>query len=1112
MLKIWKLYPYTLSIMKFSLATCCFFGILISSLYANRLEAQHLERLKLNLSPSSTTLEHVLRQAEQQSELSFMYNPKEIRSERVVRIADTRLDMGRLLNFLEKEMAIDYRLDDNRIYLKRQAAPGIVLGTVRDTNNQPLAGATVSVQGAAQSTQAKDDGTFRLQLKPGKWVLVVSYIGYETRNVSVTVSENQELPIDIVLQSSGVLEEITVSYGKQRRLEITGAITHIDAQPLQDMPVTQFAQQLQGRAPGVQIFQTSGQPGRGMSWRIRGAASLNSGNSPLFVVDGMPITGSINNINPSEIESFSILKDASATALYGSRASNGVILITTKNAKAGEGTKVDFNANYGVQHIPSRGVPKMMNARQYATFMKERFEDMIRYENFTGKIPEEYQNPEQYGEGTDWFKLLTRSAAQQNYDISISSAKENSSTMVVGGYQQQDGVVINSGTKLFSLRMNQRFDLVDGKLKVGINLAPSHRLDHNNRLEDGIQGIVQKTSEASPLFEPYDENGNYTRFVSSPGMVSYINPLARYEMTVDDYKTTRILGNAYINYEFMKGWRINGLTGIDMGKEMRQYFVPSFLNTNNISSGTSSAVENYSYTTELNLDYNGNFGDHHLEGLLGISAQSFRQTSNSVSGQGFASDEIPYLNVAANITGGTSNAASYALLSYLARLNYSYQNKYLLGLSMRRDGSSRFGSKERYGTFPAASVGWVLSNESFMESTAHYLSMLKIRASYGLTGNNNIGNYTHIPQIGEANYVINNGLAQGSTVTTLGNTFLAWEKTAQMNLGLDISLFDDKWTFTYDYYQKLSDGLIQARPIDRASGFTSITSNVGEIRFWGHEFSVATNQQFGELQWTSAFNMSFDRNRIERLVSPGYFRRFNNISSDYYRNQEGYPLGMFFGFIHEGLIKDEADLESAAKYNRIAVGTIKMRDMNGDGIIDENDRTFIGDPNPDFLFGFHNSFAYRNFDLSFSMAGSYGGKLILPAKWAYLANMDGARGLLAEAADRWRSEEDPGSGKYPRTLSGTTAWGRNVNSQWVEDGSYLAMKNITLGYRFPTANRFIRNVRAYASVQNVFYLMSYSGMNPEISLNGLEGASIGIDENAYPVPRIFSLGFNLTLN
>lgn len=1112
MLKIWKQYPYILFIMKFSLATCCFFGILISTLYANKLEAQHLERLKLHLSSSSSTLTELLRQVEQQSEVSFMYNPKEIRSERVVRVADKQLNLGRLLALLEREMAIDYRLDGNRIYLKRQPAPSVVQGTVRGINDQPLAGATISIQGVSPSIQTKDDGTFRLRLKPGKWTLTVSYIGFETRNIAITLGENQELPLNVTLQPSGILEEVTVSYGKQRRLEVTGAITHIDAAPLQDMPVTQFAQQLQGRAPGVQIFQTSGQPGRGMSWRIRGAASLNSGSSPLFVVDGMPITGSINNINPSEIESFSILKDASATALYGSRASNGVILITTKKAKMGEGTKVDFNANYGIQNIPDRGVPKMMNARQYATFMKERYEDMIRYENFTGKIPEEYQNPEQYGEGTNWFDLLTRTASQQNYDISFSSARENSSTMVVGGYQQQDGVVVNSGTKLFSLRMNQRFDLVDGKLKVGINLAPSHRLDHNNRLDDGIQGIVQKTSEASPMVAPYDENGNYTRFVSSPGMVSYINPLARYELTVDDYKTTRILGNAYVNYAFAEGWQINGLAGIDMGKEMRQYFVPSFLNTNNISSGTSSSVENYSYTTELNLNYDRHFGDHHIDGLLGISGQSFRQTSNSVSGQGFASDDIPYLNVAANITGGTSNATGYALLSYLARLNYSYQNKYLVGLSIRRDGSSRFGSNERYGTFPAASVGWVLSNESFMESTTDYLRMLKLRASYGLTGNNNIGNYTHIPQIGEANYVINNGLVQGSTVTSLGNTFLAWEKTAQLNLGLDMSLFDDKWTFTYDYYRKLSDGLIQARPIDRASGFTSITSNVGEIRFWGHEFSLSTNQQFGELQWISAFNISFDRNRIERLVSPGYFRRFNNISSDYYRNQEGYPLGMFFGFINEGLIKDEADLESAAKYNRIAVGTIKMQDMNGDGLIDENDRTFIGDPNPDFLFGFHNNFAYRNFDLSFSMTGSYGGKLILPAKWAYLANMDGARGMLAETADRWRSEENPGSGKYPRTLSGTTAWGRNVNSQWVEDGTYLAMKNITLGYKFPTANRFVRHVRAYASVQNVFYLMSYSGMNPEISLNGLEGASIGIDENAYPVPRIFSLGFNLTLN
>ncbi|SJN19086.1 TonB family protein / TonB-dependent receptor [Sphingobacterium sp. JB170] len=1041
-----------------------------------------------------------------------MYNPKDILTGRMVQLAEAQLSGEQLLTLLQGSLKLDYKIDGNALYLERQQRPGTISGKIYGQDGEPLVGASVNVVGTQTSAQTDVDGAYMLTTTPGTKVLLISYVGYHSKNINVELADGGQANADAALASSGLLEEITVSYGKQKRLEVTGAINQIDASLLEDLPVTQFAQQLQGRAPGVQINQTSGQPGRGMSWRIRGAASLSSGNSPLFVVDGMPVTGSINNINPNEIESFSILKDASATALYGSRASNGVILITTKKAKAGQGTQVEFNANYGIQRIPSRGVPKMMTARQYARFMKGRFEDMIKYENFKGEIPEEYQNPEQYGAGTDWFNVLTRTAPQQNYDISISSAREKSSTMVMGGYQQQDGVVVNSGTKLFSLRMNQTFNLVGDKLKIGMNLAPSYRLDHNNRLDDGIQGIVQKASEASPMFDPFDKNGEYTRFVSSPGMVNYINPLARYDLTVDDYKTTRILGNASANYEFVDGLTLNGLAGIDMGKESRQYFAPSFLNTNNISSGTSRAVENYSYTGELNVNYDKYFGDHHIDALVGYSAQAFRQTSNTVSGQNFASDDIPYLNVAANITGGSSNAASYALQSVLARLNYSYKGRYLFGASVRRDGSSRFGEQERYGTFPAASLGWVVSEEPFLQSASSYLSMFKLRASYGHTGNNNIGNYTHIPQIGEYNYVIGGGLVQGSTVSTLGNTHLAWEKTKQLDLGLDLSLFDDKLTFTYDYYNKISDGLIQARPIDRASGFTSITSNVGEVKFWGHEFSLGTRQQFGQLHWDAQFNMSFDRNRIEHLVSPGYFRRFNNISSDYYRNQEGYPMGMFFGFINEGLIKDQADLESAAKYNKIDVGTIKMRDMNDDGIIDENDRTFIGDPNPDFMFGFHNQFKFKNLDFSFSTTGSYGGKLILPAKWAYLTNMDGARAILAEAEDRWRSPENPGSGKYPRTLSGTTSWGRNVNSQWVEDGSYLALKNITLGYRFKTTSLFIKNIRAYASVQNVAYIMSYSGMNPEISLNGLEGASIGIDENAYPIPRIYSIGFNLTLN
>jgi len=1109
--KISKLYTHFLSFMKLSLMTIFVLTMMGGTLLAHKSEAQQAAHVVIQFGAKKLHLDEVLQTIQKQSGYNLIYSPTQINGDTWVELPEQRTNLPDLLEFLSKQVPIVHEIDGENIYINRRQNPGRLIGVVTDGNGTPLIGASINLLGTAAGTMTDEEGHFLLRVAPGTYTVRVSYIGYETyEQKSVNILEDQDTPLDVAMRGTGQLEEVVVSYGTQRRREITGSLEELSTADLQDMPVNQFAQQLQGKLAGVQIYQTSGQPGRGMSWRIRNAASLSSGNSPLFVIDGMPITGSINNINPSEIESFTVLKDASATALYGSRASNGVILITTKHAKPGDQTKMEWNANYGIQKIPSRGVPVMMNARQYATFMNERYQDMIKYEGYTGEIPEEYQNPEQYGVGTDWFTLLTQTAPIQNYDLTFTSAGKHSASSVVGGYQNQQGVVVNTGTKLYSLRINQDYTLANDKLKVGFNLAPSYRLDHNNRLADGIQGIVQKTSEASPLIAPFDENGNYVKYVSSPGMVSYINPLARYMEVQDDYITTRILGNAYLNYQIWDGLSFKGLLGVDKGDETRQYFSPALINGDDISTGTSSSVTNYSYTAEANLNYIKRWKAHSLEVLAGYSYQSFRQKSNSVTGRNFSNDDVPYLNVAANITGGSSNATAYGLLSYLGRVNYSYKNRYLLSASMRRDGSSRFGHDQKYGSFPSVSAGWIISDETFMDAWAKTVSMLKVRTSYGITGNNNIGNYTHIAQLGTANYVINGALAPGTTVTTLGNTNLAWERSKQFDIGLDASFFDDRLFFTYDYYHKLSDGLIQARPIPQGSGFSNITANVGEIKFWGHEFTLGGSLNFGKLNWNPAFNISFNRNKILSLVSPGYFRRNNTTSSDYYRNQEGYPLGLFYGYIFEGLYKDAEDLANSAKEKSSDVGTIKMRDMNGDGIIDENDRTFIGDPNPDFLFGFTNNFTYGKFDLGISMAGAYGGDIILPAKWAYLTNIDGARNVLAEASDRWRSEENPGSGKLPRTKTGTTGLGRQVNSQWVEDGSYLSVKNITLGYRQPLKNAgFISQIRFYASVQNVFFITKYSGMNPEISLDGLDGASIGIDENAYPVPRTFSLGLNV---
>lgn len=1024
---------------------------------------------------------------------------------------------------------LEYKIVEGYVVIAQKPVPqqpGNITGRITDEKGGPLPGATVKILETGQTVQSDPDGNYSISLKPGNYTIEVSYISFlsqKTTNVSVKDGKTTNLSFSMK-PTNNQLSEVVVSYGKQRMKDVTGSIATIDATQLQDMPVGQFAQQLQGKVAGVQIAQTSGQPGRGMGFIIRGAASFYSSNQPLFVIDGTPITGSINNINPAEIESFSFLKDASATALYGSRAANGVVLITTKHAKPGD-SKVEFSTYYGIQKIPTGNLPKMMTAREFATFMKERGEDGLKYEpgyTIAADYHAAYDNPEQYSEGTNWFNLLTRTAPIQSYDLTVQSAREHSTSTVIAGYQEQQGVVINNGTKLFSVRFNQDFTSANNKLKLGFNLAPSYRMDHNNRLNsDGVGGYFERFFEASPLASPYNPDGSYARSVASPGMVAYINPLATYMLTNDDYNTTRILGNAYLNYEFLPGLSVKTNLGVDKGAEMRKYFQGGLVTgTQGQSTGTSSSVDNGSWTAEGNLAYTKTFGkDHSIDALIGYSAQEFNTYSNNLTGLGFASDDIEYLSAATSVTGG-SGAGSYSLLSAIARINYAYKGRYLLSAAVRRDGSSKFGINKQWGSFPSVSAGWIVSDEAFMKNLKS-ISFLKLRASYGITGNNFFaGNYDSQATIGTYYYNFNNTITQGQTINRLPNQELRWERNKQFDLGLEIGVLDNRITFTYDYYRKLTDGLIQQRAIPTSSGFSQIIFNVGELKMWGHEFSISSKNLTGNLKWNTNLSLSFDRNLITNLVDPGYIRRNITVSSDYFRQQVGHHLGEFYGFVYEGLYKDAADLANSAKYlstpakpnGSSDIGTIKVKDINGDGIIDDvNDRTFIGDPTPTFTGGMVNNFKYKNFDLTIDMTFSVGGKILNAAKWAYQTNMDGSRVLLAAAADRWRSPENPGSGIYPRTKSGTTGIGRSVNSQWIENGSYLTAKNISLGYNIPVKNLMLKNFRVFASVQQAFVITGYSGMNPEINVGGSDPTlGVGIDENAYPIPRTFSLGISTT--
>lgn len=1105
--KVWRLF----------MRTTLYISILFLSLFsvkAENLRAQSLDA-KISVQIQEGSLKNAIAKLEQVTQLNFAYDDKYLALDK--KQLASRQYQQQTVRFILADL-----LDRNDISFRQQAGNivlfkkvnGTIKGVVKDENGETLPGATVRLAGTNILTTTNSDGYYELKVQEGTYTLEISFVGYETiKQEKIVVSANKPFVSNYTLKAGTLLKEVNISYGTQKASEVSSAITEIDAKEFKDMPIIQFSQGLQGKAAGVQVALSSGQPGRGIEFRIRGAASLYASNQPLVVIDGMPITGSINNINPDEIESFSVLKDASASALYGSRAANGVILITTKHAKAGD-AQVEFHSNFGLQKIPMRNVPDVMTAREWVEFQNEYYEDKVKYENFKGTLDPIYQNPERYGDGTNWFDVLTRTAPIQSYDITFRSAKENASTTVIGGYQEQQGVLINTGTKLFSLRLNHDLRLANNKIKIGFNLAPSYRLDHNNRLStDGVGGMFERIFEASPLYEPVNPDGSYTKYVSSPPMVLYFNPYAQFMLAQDDYKTTRILGNGYFNYEFIKGLTLKTNFGVDKGAETRNQFSNSLMTSSDVATAVASSVDNYSWTGEANLQYDKNFGGHHLDVLGGYSVQRYESVSNSVNGTGFPSNDIPWINAATVISGGNSSTTDYAMLSLLGRINYSYNGKYLLSAAMRRDGSSRFGVNTQYGNFPSVSAGWVLSQEKFAKNWK-WLDMFKVRTSYGITGNNFFANYAAVSTIGESNYVLDGALVPGNTISGMGNADLAWERVKQFDIGFDLAILKNRISFTYDYYHKITDGLIQDRRIPRASGFSTIKSNVGKFTMWGHELTLNTVNTTGQLKWNTNVNVSFDRNIINSLVSPGFIRRNNTVTSDYYRNQEGYPLGTFYGFIFQGLYKDAADLANSPKYkNQSDVGTIKVADLNGDGVIDDvNDRTFIGDPTPTFTFGMTNSLSYKNWDFSMTLAGSVGGEILNAARWAYRTNMDGSRMLTSDVKDRWRSPENPGSGIYPRTKTGSTAMGRQVNTQWVEDGTYVTAKNISLGYTLNLKSNFImRNIRFYGSVQQAFVLSPYSGMNPEINFAGLDPTlGIGIDENAYPIPRTFSFGLTAT--
>ncbi|WP_295715133.1 TonB-dependent receptor [Mucilaginibacter sp.] len=991
-----------------------------------------------------------------------------------------------------------------------------VSGKVTGKNGEALVGVTVTEKGSTNGVATDVSGNFKLKVSSGSAVLIVRYIGYVTKEVAV--NNASVLNIQLTGGSKSLNEVVVVAYGSQRKGDITGAVTSIKATDVQDQPVTQFTQMIQGKTPGVQVNQTTGIPGQGIQIRIRGAASFGTNSQPLYVVDGVPLVSDINNLNPEEIETFTILKDASSTALYGSRASNGVVIITTKHAKPGQNS-LTFNAFYGVQSVPQKGRPDVMNAQEFAQYEQDVFTEKIRLGQATS-IPVEYQNPSQYaGKGTDWYNVLLRNAPIQSYNLALNSGTEKSTTTATLGMLNQDGVLIASNYKRYSLRVNSEYKF-NSKITVGLNVAPTYEKQANGNSDGNIfgGGIIQNAITSSPLSPYKNADGSLPLTSQSPGLFGNPNWYRVATEAKNNTQKGRLLSNAYANVEIIKDLNFRTSLNIDYVNEQNKVWNPStsgglFAPPPNQANASSRSNIYYSWLTENTLNYKHSFGDHNFDVLVGYTAQKYHQDNSYISGYGFPNDNIPSLAAATLFNNPQTDIQEWSLASFVSRLNYNYKNRYLVSASFRRDGSSRFAPNTKYGNFPAVSIGWNVSEEPFMQKVS-FVSDLKLRAGYGVNGNFNIRNYGFIPNTQTSNYTFNGTLTPGTSIANIGNNNLSWEKSRQLDIGADFNLLNGRISVSYDYFRKITSSLLYQINVPQESGFSNISDNVAKLQFHGHEFSITSQNLVGNLKWTTNFNISFVRSKILNLGPYGSYLPRNTNGSNI--EMIGQPLGMFYGYKFIGVYKNQQDFDSSAKYlgsdSPSQVGTVKYADINKDGVIDLKDQTFIGNPNPDFTYGMTNNLYYKKFDFGVTVSGAYGGDL-QNRTLEYTQNLDGVFNVTKDVANRWKSPTDPGAGVHPRIVVGT-ALARYTNSRWVTDGSYLTVKNVTLGYTIPLnkSNNYIKSIRVYTSAQQLFVFTKYKGANPEVS--GLEGSSplnIGIDNTSYPVPRTISFGVNVNL-
>lgn len=1097
--------PFLKFDLKMRLTALLLFTVLLG-LHAN---TSYSQRTKITLNMNNSSISQVIDEIEARTEFRFVYSNKQVDATRRVSVNVKRARINEVLELLFGNSVIEYNIRDKQILLKPKPNPiGItnkdlsenkqdpirITGTVTDENGIPLAGASVIIQGTTQGVSTDFDGSFEIVVPSEQSVLEVSYIGYASHEV--TVGNRTTVNVELQESASRLDDVVVVGYGTQEKAKITSSISKVTAQDIENLPVTSFDQALQGLASGVQVSSSSGTPGGPVLIRIRGETSINAGNDPLFVVDGVPVlssslTGSsqqqiggqnniLSTLNPNDIESIEILKDAAATSIYGSRAANGVVLVTTKTGKNQEKTSINFDSFTGFGQATNRF--DVLNSEQYLEIKREAFiNDNLPIPDFLLDVDTSIN--------TDWQDEIYRTATISQHDLSVFGGNEKTTFYLSAGYRSEQAILKNAQLERGTLRININHEVND-KLELGTRTTLSREKNELFTANLGFASPPKGAVTSIPYFPVRDTTGEFTTPVVLFGTFGY-NPVEELLESKFDNLSTRILSSLYFNYNITKDLSFRTDLGVDHTILGQDVFYPSSTLSGSFSNGSGFFALNQSssYNVEPTLRYVGTFKENHnVDAVAGLTFFNTVTRSSNINGQNFVSDELVFLTSAQDITRGGTNRSDYSFNSIFGRINYDFKSKYLLSASLRRDGSSRFGRNNRYGNFWAVSSGWVFTEESFISSK--WLNYGKIRGSYGTTGNDQLGDF---PSLSRWSFVQGYGGIPGLAETQPGNPDLGWEETSKLDLGIELSLFNNRVFLEGDYFLSKTDDLLLDRPLPGTTGFNSFFTNIGQVENRGFEFTFRADViKSKEFNWNISANVTSVDNEIISLA-----------------NNDEPILSSFSGFI----VGEPINIIRGLKFLGVdsETGNAIYEDQNGDEVITEDDAVVLGNTLPDVFGGLTTSFSWKGFSLDALFNYSLGGSIFDQQSFAYLSGGVNRDNQLVRILDRWQEPGDITDIPRVTTFAGV-GQNNSFSDRFVHDASYLRLKNLTFSYSFPEniLDRLsISRARVYVTGTNLFTITDFPGLDPENSAP--DGTATGFLNGNIPQVRMILLGFNVSL-